>query len=55
MFSQWFNLDSLKDVPELISDTYLRLFLAQLETEGKDYISTTCDSVIVSNYLFLNE
>lgn len=38
MCSQWFNLDSLKDEPELISDTYLRLYLAQLESEGKHYI-----------------
>jgi len=31
---QWFNLNSLLTGPELISDTYLKLFLAQLETEG---------------------
>lgn len=31
---QWFNLDSLKRRPELISDTYLKLFLTQLQMEG---------------------
>ncbi|XP_054154372.1 ataxin-3-like isoform X2 [Oppia nitens] len=31
---QWFNLNSLLSGPELISDTYLSLFLAQLQTEG---------------------
>ncbi|XP_078675583.1 ataxin-3-like isoform X1 [Branchiostoma floridae x Branchiostoma belcheri] len=31
---QWFNLNSLLIGPELISDTYLSLFLAQLQQEG---------------------
>ncbi|KAM4667019.1 ataxin-3 isoform 3-T3 [Amazona ochrocephala] len=31
---QWFNLNSLLMGPELISDTYLALFLAQLQQEG---------------------
>ena len=31
---QWFNLNSIKAWPELISDTYLSLLLAQLQTEG---------------------
>lgn len=31
---QWFNLNSMKSCPELISDTYLSLLLAQLQTEG---------------------
>lgn len=31
---QWFNLNSLLSKPELISDTYLSLFLAQLINEG---------------------
>lgn len=31
---QWFNLNSLLSKPELISDTYLALFLAQLQQEG---------------------
>uniref|UniRef100_A0A8C5MU89 ubiquitinyl hydrolase 1 n=1 Tax=Leptobrachium leishanense TaxID=445787 RepID=A0A8C5MU89_9ANUR len=31
---QWFNLNSLLTDPELISDTYLALFLAQLQQEG---------------------
>lgn len=32
---QWFNLNSLLTGPELISDTYLAMFLAQLQQEGK--------------------
>ncbi|KAG8194766.1 hypothetical protein JTE90_026406 [Oedothorax gibbosus] len=32
--NQWFNLNSLLVGPELISDTYLSLFLAQLQEEG---------------------
>lgn len=32
--SQWFNLNSLLSGPDLISDTYLSLFLTQLESEG---------------------
>ncbi|CAG2100106.1 unnamed protein product [Medioppia subpectinata] len=31
---QWFNLNSLLTGPELISDTYLSLFLTQLQREG---------------------
>ncbi|XP_077989042.1 ataxin-3-like [Glandiceps talaboti] len=31
---QWFNLNSLLVGPELISDTYLAMFLAQLQQEG---------------------
>ncbi|CAD5114246.1 DgyrCDS3387 [Dimorphilus gyrociliatus] len=31
---QWFNLNSMHSAPELISDTYLSLFLAQLQTDG---------------------
>ncbi|XP_065649812.1 ataxin-3 [Hydra vulgaris] len=31
---QWFNLNSIKAWPELISDTYLSMLLAQLQTEG---------------------
>uniref|UniRef100_A0A8C2UFM3 ubiquitinyl hydrolase 1 n=1 Tax=Chinchilla lanigera TaxID=34839 RepID=A0A8C2UFM3_CHILA len=31
---QWFNLNSLLTGPELISDTHLALFLAQLQQEG---------------------
>lgn len=31
---QWFNLNSLLSGPELISDTYLSIFLAQLMEEG---------------------
>ncbi|KAJ8922381.1 hypothetical protein NQ315_004324 [Exocentrus adspersus] len=32
--NQWFNLNSLLAKPELISDTYLALFLAQLKNDG---------------------
>jgi len=31
---QWFNLNSVKMCPELVSDTYLSLLLAQLQQEG---------------------
>ncbi|XP_002731119.1 ataxin-3-like [Saccoglossus kowalevskii] len=31
---QWFNLNSLLTGPELVSDTYLSMFLAQLRQEG---------------------
>eukprot|EP00794_Sanderia_malayensis_P018906 gene18906-20809_t len=31
---QWFNLDSVLSGPELITDTYLGLFLAQVESDG---------------------
>lgn len=30
----WFNLDSVKKRPEMISDTYLSLFIAQLQSAG---------------------
>lgn len=32
---QWFNLNSVLSGPELISDTYLSMYLAQLLQEGK--------------------
>ena len=32
--NNWYNLNSLFSEPELVSDTYLRLLLAQLKTEG---------------------
>ncbi|XP_017773431.1 PREDICTED: ataxin-3-like [Nicrophorus vespilloides] len=32
--NQWFNLNSLLNKPQLISDTYLALFLAQLKNDG---------------------
>lgn len=32
---QWFNLNSVLTGPELISDTYLSMYLAQLLQEGK--------------------
>lgn len=35
---QWFNLNSLLSGPQLISDTYLNLFFAQLVGEGIDII-----------------
>ena len=33
---QWFNLNSLQKGPELISDTYLKMFLTQLQLEGEE-------------------
>lgn len=32
--NQWFNLNSVSSGPKLISDTYLEMFLAQLQQEG---------------------
>ncbi|CAL1536912.1 unnamed protein product [Lymnaea stagnalis] len=40
---QWFNLNSLLSGPELISDTYLSLFLTQLQQEGY------CIFIVVGN------
>lgn len=34
---QWFNLNSVLSGPELISDTYLSMYLAQLLQEGKHF------------------
>ena len=39
---QWFNLNSLLTGPELISDTYLTLFLTQLQQEGQSPWLYTC-------------
>lgn len=36
LFVQWFNLNSLQRRPELISDTYLKMFLTQLQLEGEE-------------------
>ncbi|KAK3742742.1 hypothetical protein QZH41_018967 [Actinostola sp. cb2023] len=33
--NQWFNINSLKTEPELISETYLSLFLTQVQAEGE--------------------
>lgn len=41
-FLQWFNLNSLLTGPELISDTYLALFLAQLQQEGQHALHFQC-------------
>lgn len=32
--NQWFNLNSLLTGPELLSNTYLGMFLAQLQNDG---------------------
>ncbi|EDO27645.1 predicted protein, partial [Nematostella vectensis] len=32
--SQWFNINSLKTEPELVSETYLSMYLTQLQAEG---------------------
>ena len=39
--SQWFNLNSLLEGPELVSNTYLGEFLAQLQHEGYDIFLVT--------------
>ena len=42
---QWFDLNSLHRKPELISDTYLSLFLTQLQLEGRPvYTYTWCSA-----------
>ncbi|CAG0888134.1 unnamed protein product [Cyprideis torosa] len=40
---QWFNLNSMLTGPELISDTYLAIFLAQLDSEGYSIFVVTGD------------
>ena len=56
---QWFNLNSLLTGPELISDTYLSLFLTQLQQEGKmdvwgwGMLSLTGPELISDTYLSL--
>ena len=39
--TQWFNLNSLLEGPELVSNTYLGEFLAQLQQEGYDIFLLT--------------
>ena len=46
--SQWFNLNSLLEGPELVSNTYLGEFLAQLQHEGYDIFLVTGD--VSNNY-----
>merc|ERR1719219_1748541 len=41
--SQWFNLNSLLEGPELVSNTYLGEFLAQQQQEGYDIFLVTGD------------
>jgi len=50
--TQWFNLNSLLEGPELLSNSYLGLFLAQLQQEGYDIFLVTgvlpeCDADLV--------
>lgn len=40
--NQWFNLNSLLSGPELISHTYLAMFLTQLQVEGKFKNKSDC-------------
>ncbi|XP_023030358.1 ataxin-3 [Leptinotarsa decemlineata] len=54
--NQWFNLNSLLSKPELISDTYLSLFLAQLMNDGYsifavfgDLPECTADEILRNN------
>ncbi|CAH1119586.1 unnamed protein product [Phaedon cochleariae] len=53
---QWFNLNSLLSKPQLISDTYLSLFLAQLKNDGYsifavlgDLPECTADEILRNN------
>lgn len=53
---QWFNLNSLLNRPELISDTYLALFLAQLRNDGYSIFTVlgelpecTADEILKNN------
>ena len=48
--NQWFNLNSLLTGPELISNTYLSLFLTQLQQEG-----WTVNSVAESFWVYIYE
>lgn len=41
--NQWFNLNSLLSGPELVSDTYLDMFLTQLQQEGTNYHTLLCN------------
>ena len=47
--SQWFNLNSLLEGPELVSNTYLGEFLAQLQHEGYSIFLITGDVSDSSN------
>ena len=49
--SQWFNLNSLLEGPELVSNTYLGEFLAQLQHEGYSIFLVTGDVSVLSNGL----
>lgn len=44
--TQWFNLDSTFKKPKLLSDTYLEMFLAQLQSDGKFWRCDNIDSWI---------
>jgi len=59
---QWFNLNSLLTGPELISDTYLLLFLTQLQQEGYSIFlvsgilpNSNADSVLSEQRVVQNE
>lgn len=59
---QWFNLNSLLTGPELISDTYLSLFLTQLQREGYSIFivsgilpNSRADSVLAEQIVVQNE
>lgn len=46
--NQWFNLNSLLTGPELISNTYLSLFLTQLQQEGAYDVS--CLNILFTHF-----
>lgn len=59
--SQWFNLNSLLTRPQLISNTYLSLFLAQLKNDGYsifvvlgDLPECTADEILRNHPLGVN-
>lgn len=59
--SQWFNLNSLLNKPQLISDTYLLLFLAQLKNDGYsifvvfgDFPECSADEILKNRPLCVN-
>lgn len=56
--TQWFNIDSCKSGPTLISDTYLEVYLKQIELEGYTVFvvlgslpECVADSVLLANPL----
>lgn len=51
--NQWFNLNSMLSGPQLISDTYLAMYLAQLIQEGESVVGNTLQflKLIIKSYI----